>query len=80
MKNYILDTFLWISEELNGGDWEDSQKEWATPIGVALNFIFLIARANASTQSPESHDVFGDYEGRRGSGWLQWLVGAVCIS
>ncbi len=74
IKNWIGDTLLWISEELNGSDWEDAQKEWATPTGIALNFVFMIARANTSKQSQGSYDVFGDYEGRRTSGWLRWLV------
>ncbi|KAF2094108.1 hypothetical protein NA57DRAFT_68708 [Rhizodiscina lignyota] len=74
IKNYIWDTLLWASEELNSDEWENAVKEWVTPIGLALNFIFLLARANVSGQSKGSYDVFGDYEGRGRSGWLQWLL------
>lgn len=76
IKSYLnpLDFLLWLSEELESNDWDQWQKDWATPIGVALNIIFLIARANSgpSLQS-RGNDVFGDAEGY--SGWLAWFVG-----
>jgi len=77
LKAYLdpLDFLLWLSEELNSNDWEDFQKQWATPIGVAINIVFMIARANSGgASSTKGDDVFGDYEVRRGSGWLTWFV------
>ncbi|KAF1987488.1 hypothetical protein K402DRAFT_462789 [Aulographum hederae CBS 113979] len=66
------DVWLWVSEELNSNDWEDFEKAWSLPFGLGCNLIFLLARANSGGQE-DSGDVFGDYEGKRGSGWLKWL-------
>lgn len=68
------DFLLWLSEELNSDEWQDTLREWSTTIGVVLNFIFLIARAN-STPTSNGDDVFADYDGF-GSGWLAWFVSA----
>ena len=76
LKNYLnpLDFLLWLSEELNGLDW-DEYKEWSVPIGLGVNLIFLVARANTSAQHEQwDDDIFGDYEGKHGSGWMKWLV------
>jgi len=51
------------------------EKEWAIPIGIGLNVIFLIARANADLGSQKYDDVFGEAKG--GTGWLGWLVSCV---
>ncbi len=75
VKAYLnpLDFLLWLSEELDSSDWEQWQKEWATPIGVALNIIFLIARANSGSSSrTRGDDVFG--EDVSCTGWLAWFV------
>ena len=74
LKAYLdpLDFLLWLSEELETSDWEEWQKEWATPIGVGLNLMMLIARANTGGVSSGYDDVFAD-DTRRG-GWLAWLV------
>lgn len=81
IKTYLnpLDFLLWLSEELESSDWAQGKKEWAAPIGVAINVIFLIARSN-SVQSVEGRgdDVFGDSEGH--AGWLHWAVGASATS
>ena len=79
LKNYLnpLDFLLWLSEELNGLDW-DEYKEWSVPIGLGVNLIFLVARANTSAQHEQwDDDIFGDYEGKYGSGWLKWLVSII---
>lgn len=69
------DWLLWISEELNDNEWEEFWKGWATPLGVVLNIVFMITRANSGWISRSRRDdVFGDYEARRGSGWLIWFV------
>ncbi|KAJ9669712.1 hypothetical protein H2201_000096 [Coniosporium apollinis] len=79
IKSYLnpWDFLLWLSEEVND-EWEERLKEWAVVIGVAMNFVFMVARANGGrAASYVGDDVFGDYEGRRGSGWLSWF--ATCI-
>jgi hypothetical protein len=70
-----LDFLLWLSEELDTNGWEQLEKEWAIPIGVGLNVVFIIARANANLGARESDDVFG--EPTAGNGWLGWLVSCV---
>lgn len=68
------DFLLWLSEELESNDWDQWQKAWATPIGLTLNILFLVARANSGPSvRSEEDDVFGDVEGY--SGWLAWFVG-----
>jgi hypothetical protein len=65
------DFLLWLSEEFEGGDWEQLEKNWALPIGIALNVILLIARANSrSGGSKAFDDVFGDDDGTSLRGWL----------
>jgi hypothetical protein len=69
------DFLLWLSEELESNDWDQWQKDWATPIGIALNIIFLVARANSGPSlQGRGDDIFGDVDGY--SGWLAWFVGA----
>ncbi len=67
-----LDFVLWLSEELDSGDWDQWQKDWATPIGIGLNFVFLVARANSGPSTQRGDDVFGEAEGY--TGWWAWLV------
>lgn len=72
------DFFLWISEELNDDAHEELLNNWATPIGMFLNFLFIIARgASKPGDSRASDDVFGDIEGKRSSGWFAWLVSSM---
>jgi hypothetical protein len=69
------DFLLWLSEELNDDAHEDLLNSWATPIGIALNFLFILARGSSNPgDSRGSDDVFGDIEGKKGSGWFAWLV------
>ncbi|KAL9079684.1 MAG: hypothetical protein Q9157_001461 [Trypethelium eluteriae] len=65
------DFLIWVSEELD--DLEDLHKAWATPVGLGANLIFMIARANSAPSSSKSDDVFGDFQSRRGTGWLAWV-------
>lgn len=68
------DFLLWLSEELESNDWDQWHETWATPIGLTLNIVFLIARANSGPSlRNQEDDVFGDIEGS--SGWLVWFVG-----
>lgn len=76
IKTYLnpLDFLLWLSEEFDSSDWEEWQRDWATPIGLGLNFIFLIARANNGPSTRRGDDVFGDDEGYS---WWSWFVRAL---
>lgn len=68
-----LDFLLWLSEELDSSDWDEFQRSYSIPLGLGLNFVFLIARANASRSRRNGFDdVFGEDSG--GSGWLSWFV------
>jgi len=71
------DFLLWLSEELNDDTYDEWLKAWATPIGVGLNILFILARG-ASKQGARRgrDDVFGDLESKRGSGWFGWMVSA----
>ena len=81
IKAYVnpLDFLLWLSEQLDSGDWDEWQKEWAYPIGILLNVIFLIARANSGYNTRgRADDVFGEDVGY--AGWLPWFVCGELIS
>lgn len=67
-----LDFLLWLSEEIDTSGWDQLENDWAIPIGVVLNVVFLIARANVNVGSRKYNDVFGEVTG--GVGWLGWLV------
>jgi hypothetical protein len=71
------DNLLWASEELNSKDWEDFQQSYGTPIGIAINLVFLITRANSGSRVSRSDDVFGDDATRNGSGWFTWFCTCV---
>ncbi|KAL8702475.1 MAG: hypothetical protein Q9201_004347 [Fulgogasparrea decipioides] len=68
-----LDLLLWLSEEFDSSDWEQWQKTWSTAIGIALNIVYLIARANTGSRSRRrGDDVFGDDESY--TSFTAWLV------
>ncbi|MCJ1470802.1 hypothetical protein MMC07_009449 [Pseudocyphellaria aurata] len=75
IKAYLnpFDFFLWLAEELDTSDWDQWQRAWATPVGITLNIVFLIARANFGSSKRGGDDVFGDTI--QYTGWLSWLVG-----
>jgi hypothetical protein len=77
IKAYLnpLDFLLWLSEELESSDWEQWQKDWATPIGFGLNLIMLIARANVGGRRSNIDDIFGD--DTPSPGWLTWFVSPI---
>ena len=63
-----------LSESLDSSDWDQWQEQWATTLGIGLNLVFLIARANSGAKIRRGDDdVFGDDSG--GLGVLSWLVG-----
>ncbi|KAL8796393.1 MAG: hypothetical protein Q9195_001300 [Heterodermia aff. obscurata] len=66
-----LDFLLWLSEELDSSDWDQWRKDWATPIGVGLNIVFLIARANSGPSTRRADDVFADDDGYS---WYSWFA------
>jgi len=76
MKAYLdpLDFLLYLSEELNDDAYEELLNSWATPIGIALNAVFIIARG--ASKSGEANDLFADdgFAGSKGSGWFAWMV------
>jgi hypothetical protein len=73
LKNYLnpYDFLLWLSEELEANGWDQLEKEWATPIGLTLNLVFIIAKANTRQSTAGYDDVFGDVQG---IAWTAWLV------
>lgn len=73
-----MDFLLWLSEELDSNDWDQWERERAVPIGLGLNFVFLVARANSGGRRRVSDDVFGEYEG--GGSWLSWFVSIESLS
>ncbi|KAL2831953.1 hypothetical protein BJY01DRAFT_105387 [Aspergillus pseudoustus] len=88
IKSYLnpLDFLLWISEEVDTNDWAQFEKNWAVPLGVVLNMVFLIARANSQSSGSEAvDDVFGEDEGAPLRSWLasfvvHFLVCAVALN
>ena len=76
IKSYLnpLDFLLWVSEEIDTHDWDQFEKDWALSAGIALNAVFLIARANSRPNASRiTDDVFGD------DGWVPWLSCFVCL-
>ncbi|CAL5869709.1 uncharacterized protein PFLUO_LOCUS3939 [Penicillium psychrofluorescens] len=68
----LWDFLLWVSEEIEGNDWDQLEKDWGMAIGIAVNAIFLIARANSqSSGSRAIDDVFGE---ESGVAWGSWLA------
>ena len=63
-----MDFYLWLSEEIQTLSWDS--KAFGTRFGLAANFIFLLARANAGT-TRDVDDVFGDAPA---SGWVGLLA------
>ncbi|KAK5008181.1 hypothetical protein LTR28_004312 [Elasticomyces elasticus] len=78
IKAYLnpWDFLLWFSEELSDETWDETLKDWAIPISLACNVVFLIARANSAGSLNKSDDVFAEYDGRKGSGWFMWFTGS----
>lgn len=79
IKAYLdpYDLLLWLSEELNDDGVEEWLKEWATPIGLGLNILFILARGASnpgSSSKSKTDDVFGEFDNNRGTGWFTWLA------
>ncbi|KAI0490181.1 hypothetical protein F4859DRAFT_183222 [Xylaria cf. heliscus] len=67
-----MDFLLWLSEEIETHDW--SSKAVGTQLGLAMNFAFLIARANSGGTHVED-PVFDD--GGSSAGWLAYVISAI---
>ncbi|KAL1969899.1 hypothetical protein VTN77DRAFT_7408 [Rasamsonia byssochlamydoides] len=79
IKSYLnpLDFLLWVSEEIDSSDWDQLEKDWAVPLGIGLNIVFLIARANSGRRiSRAEDDVFGDDTGG-GVSLVNWFASFV---
>ncbi len=64
------DFLLWLSEEIETRELDSSAI--GAQVGMAANFLFLIARANLGPSSNSAEDdVFGDGSG---PSWLSYLV------
>jgi hypothetical protein len=71
------DWLLWISEELHDDAYEEFLNNWATPIGIALNVVFIIARGAGKPAEPNdlfADDMFADLGSKKRSGWFAWMV------
>jgi len=73
IKAYIdpWDWLMWASEELSTNDWEEFAQDYAVPLGCGMNFVFVVAQANASNKSSADNDVLVGTGG--GSGWFGWF-------
>jgi hypothetical protein len=80
IASYISDNFLWLSEEINSNDWDEIAEEWSTSIGVILNLIFIIAKANSGRWKSYGEDDVFSQSSRMGSGWLTWIVSCLQIT
>ncbi|KAF2774300.1 hypothetical protein EJ03DRAFT_322893 [Teratosphaeria nubilosa] len=68
------DALLWLSEILSDDTYDDWLQFYSIPIGLSLNFIFVIARGISANGRPgQSDDVFGD-PASEGSGWFTWFA------
>jgi hypothetical protein len=68
-----MDFLLWLSEELETRDWDSATA--GTQLGLAMNFVFLLARANSGS-STKSDDVFSD---ETSSGWIPFFVSTLLL-
>ena len=75
IKAYLdpRDILLWLSEEIDSSEWDQWSETWGNSIGIGLNLLLLLARANtAGTAGKMVDDVFGDDVQR--IGWAGWMV------
>lgn len=66
-----MDFLLWLSEEIETRDWDS--KVVGTQMGVAMNFAFLLARANSSS----SRTVDPVFDDGSGPGWYTFFAGTL---
>lgn len=63
-----MDFLLWLSEEMETRDWDS--KIIGSQMGLGLNFVFLLARANSGASTADD-DIFSD---DTSTGWVALLV------
>lgn len=68
-----MDFILWLSEEIETRDWDSGLV--GTQLGLGLNFLFLIVRANSGTKKA-SDDIFGDESSS--TSWSSILIFPLC--
>ncbi|PSS02103.1 hypothetical protein BD289DRAFT_269961 [Coniella lustricola] len=66
------DTFLWLSEEIETRD--IGSKSLGTQLGLGLNALFLLARANGAYTAGTGDDVFSDIDSGSWLAYLSWTV------
>jgi hypothetical protein len=71
------DWLIWISEELNSGDWDEFAQAYAAYIGFACNVLFVIAQANAGPSTSINDD--GVFGGVSGPGWIKWFMNLLVL-
>lgn len=74
-----MDFYLWLSEEIQTLSWDS--KAFGTRFGLAANFIFLLARANAG-DTRNDDDIFADVDDESlwpAFAWFSILVSAASL-
>lgn len=72
------DFLLWLSEEIETRNF--GSKSLGTQLGLALNFVFILARSyGSSSTGGDNDDIFSDSESAGTSGWLAYLVSS-CVA
>ncbi|QIX00669.1 hypothetical protein AMS68_006186 [Peltaster fructicola] len=72
------DFLLWLSEELNDNSYDELLNAWATPIGLASNLLFILARGASRNTFSGADDVFSEHGA--GRGWFSWLSASIVHS
>lgn len=75
IKAYLdpWDYLLWLSEEIETRNF--GSKSLGTQLGLALNFIFILARVyGSSSTGGDDDDIFSDSASTGTSGWLAYFV------
>ncbi|KAK5998316.1 Meiotically up-regulated gene protein [Cladobotryum mycophilum] len=67
-----MDFLLWLSEEIETREWDSALV--GTQLGVGMNFVFLLARANSGSVESSDGDIFGD---DTSAGWLSYFVSPI---
>ncbi|KAH7121003.1 hypothetical protein B0J11DRAFT_616405 [Dendryphion nanum] len=74
------DWLMWLSEELNSNDWDEFAKDYAKALGLGMNVVYMVAKANTGGNGSSGgggDDVFRDE--RSGAGWFKWFSGLVVL-
>lgn len=67
------DYVLWLSEEIETRNF--GSKSLGNQLGVACNFVFILARVyGSSSTGSDNDDIFSDSDSGTSSGWLAYFV------